>query len=92
MKIHKVINNNVVSILDDKQNEVVVMGRGIAFKKKIGDELDEALIDKRFYMKNENDTHKFMQILNDIPMEHIELTSDIIDYAKHSLEKNLMIH
>lgn len=87
MKIHKVINNNVVSILDDKQNEVVVMGRGIAFKKKIGDELDEALIDKRFYMKNENDTHKFMQILNDIPMEHIELTSDIIDYAKYSLEK-----
>lgn len=89
MKIHKVINNNVVSVLDDKQNEVVVMGRGIAFKKKTGDEVDETLIDKRFYMKNENDTHKFMQILNDIPMEHVELASDIIDYAKVSLEKKL---
>ncbi|HYK73092.1 MAG TPA: CAT RNA binding domain-containing protein, partial [Pseudoneobacillus sp.] len=41
MKIHKVINNNVISVLTENNNEMVVMGRGLAFQKKPGDTVDE---------------------------------------------------
>jgi uncharacterized protein YydD (DUF2326 family) len=35
---HNVLNNNVVTVIDEQQKELVIMGRGIAFKKNTGDE------------------------------------------------------
>lgn len=32
MKIAKVINNNVISVIDENNKELVIMGRGIAFR------------------------------------------------------------
>ncbi|WP_252315859.1 CAT RNA binding domain-containing protein [Sinobaca sp. H24] len=40
MKISKILNNNVVVSVKDKQ-EVIVMGRGIAFNKKVKEDIDE---------------------------------------------------
>ena len=37
MVIKKILNNNVVVTTDENDNEIVVMGRGIAFKKRSGD-------------------------------------------------------
>ena len=39
MRIEKVINNNIISARDDKGVELVVMGRGIGFDKKPGNEI-----------------------------------------------------
>ncbi|GAB7203298.1 hypothetical protein OS31_36500 [Dickeya oryzae] len=38
MKIAKILNNNVVTVIDEQGNEQVVMGRGLAFKKTAGRE------------------------------------------------------
>ena len=35
--IEKVINNNIISAYDESGAEVIVMGRGIGFKKKQGE-------------------------------------------------------
>ncbi|MEC0304942.1 CAT RNA binding domain-containing protein, partial [Terribacillus saccharophilus] len=40
MKIEKILNNSVVVTRNDKNQELVVMGKGLAFKKKIGDPVD----------------------------------------------------
>lgn len=45
MKIAKVINNNVISVIENGK-ELVIMGRGIAFQKRPGDEVDETKIEK----------------------------------------------
>ena len=37
MIIQKVINNNVVSTFDMNNHEVILMGKGIGFRKKAGD-------------------------------------------------------
>lgn len=89
MRIRKIYNNNLASIIDENNNEIIVMGRGLAFGKKVGDEIDETIIDKRFYLDNSNLSDKFKQLLNDIPIEHIELASQIIEYAKKALSKKL---
>ena len=39
MKITRVINNNVVAAVDDESHELVLMGNGIGFGKKLGDEV-----------------------------------------------------
>lgn len=89
MIIHKILNNNVVVILDDKQREQIVMGRGIAFKCKSGDEVDEMLIDKVFTLSNQDMLQKFQELFAEIPMEHMKLSDDIIAYAKTHLGKKL---
>ena len=48
MIIQKVINNNVVSTFDSNGKEVILMGKGIGFRKKTGDELDKTKIEKIF--------------------------------------------
>ncbi|WP_400243845.1 CAT RNA binding domain-containing protein [Niallia sp. JL1B1071] len=53
MKIEKVLNNNAVIAIKDKQ-EVIIIGRGIAFQKHIGDKIDEHLIEKIFTLENED--------------------------------------
>ena len=47
MIIQKVINNNVVSTFDSNGKEVILMGKGIGFRKKTGDELDKTKIEKK---------------------------------------------
>ena len=88
VKIHKIINNNVVMFIDENGNETVAMGRGIAYKKKNGDLIDEKDIDKRFYQsKDKSFIDKFEQIVSIIPAEYIELADDIVQYAKISMNK-----
>ncbi|MBQ6845463.1 MAG: CAT RNA binding domain-containing protein, partial [Agathobacter sp.] len=73
VKIQKILNNNVVQILDDAGKEIIIMGRGIAFKKKVGDFVEEDKIDKRFYLADQKQYERFMQFLDVIPLEYIEL-------------------
>jgi beta-glucoside operon transcriptional antiterminator len=42
MKIAKILNNNVVVVQDERGREQVVMGRGLAFQKRVGEALDTA--------------------------------------------------
>lgn len=89
MIIHKILNNNVVVVLDEKQREQIVMGRGIAFKKKVGDEILKEQVDKTFTMNNQDISTKFQELVADIPLEYMELSDEIIDYAKTHLGKKL---
>ena len=82
MNIQKVINNNVISAFDEKKQEIVIMGRGIGFKAHIGDVVDESRIEKVFRIENENLSRQFQEILQNIPLEHMQLSKDIIAYAK----------
>lgn len=89
MKIDKVINNNIISAYDGEGREVVVMGRGLGFKAKIGQDLAEEKIEKVFRLDSQKSIDNFKALLEDLPLEHIQISSDIIDYAKKSLDKKL---
>ena len=38
MEIKKILNNNVVVSNNELNQEIVVMGRGLAFQKKVGED------------------------------------------------------
>lgn len=50
--IDKVINNNIISAFEESGTEVVVMGRGIGFKKKPGQTVPSEQVEKIFRMKS----------------------------------------
>lgn len=89
MKIYKVINNNVLSAFDEKNQEVVIMGRGIGFKAKAGDSIDESKIEKVFYIENSALSRQFQELISDMPLEHMQISSDIISYAKNECNMKL---
>lgn len=85
MVIKKIFNNNAILAKNPNEQEFVVMGCGIAFKKKLGDKVDESLIEKTFILKHKDASEKFKLLLDDIPTEHVALCYDIIEYAKNIL-------
>ncbi|MGG0174728.1 BglG family transcription antiterminator LicT [Gottfriedia acidiceleris] len=89
MKIAKVINNNVISVLDNQNKELVIMGGGIAYQKRSGDLVDETKIEKIFKLDNKDVTEKFKTLLYDIPLEYMDISERIISYAKEKLGKKL---
>lgn len=89
MKIDRIINNNIVSSLDEKGNEVIVMGRGLGFKKKPGEIIDDKIIEKVFHMENKNASDQFKTLLAEIPIEHVRVSNEIIAYARETLGKEL---
>lgn len=89
MKVEKIINNNVVSTFDDSGMEVVVMGRGIGFGKKTGEPIDKDKIEKIFRIENEEALSRFEQLLANLPLEHLQVSNDIISYAKQKLDVKL---
>ena len=74
MKVEKIINNNIVSSKDYEGNELIVMGCGLGFGKKSGQNIDESKIEK-----------SFKELLKKLPMEYIQVSDEIISYAKDAL-------
>lgn len=88
MRILKVINNNVICSLDENQQEVVIMGKGIGFQKKKGEEVETEKIEKIFRIPRESSS-QFEQLVRDMPYAHMQLAEQVIAYAKEHLGKHL---
>lgn len=86
IKIKRVINNNVVSAMEDNK-EVIYMGSGIAYKKRNGDTFDRALVEKEFVLKDDEQKSKFTELINQISPEIITLSAKVVE----CIEKNSKI-
>lgn len=89
MKIAKILNNNVAVVLGDNGKEQVVMGRGLAFQKHVGDELDAQQIEKVFALQSDTLTGRLSELLSDIPLEVITTSELIIANARQQLGQPL---
>ena len=65
------------------------MGKGIAFKKRVGYKVSKCAIDKIYTLSDKDTLSKFEQLLADISMEYMSLSDDIINKAKVTLGKKL---
>lgn len=88
MRIHKILNNNAIIFLNKTGHEQIAMGAGIAYKRKAGEKVEEALIDKVFSIDDES--NKMLKtLLSDIPIEYFSITEEIVQYAKRHTNKAL---
>ncbi|MEK4063732.1 MULTISPECIES: BglG family transcription antiterminator LicT [Paenibacillus] len=89
MIIEKILNNNVLLTKNQKGKEVIVMGRGISFNKVAGDYVDPEKVDKIFLLNENQFTARLTELLNDIPVAHLELANEIVTYANGVLGTEL---
>lgn len=88
-RIKKVINDNILCAVDEKGGEMIVTGRGIGFKRKTGERLDPALIEKTYRMEGKAEQRKLRELCEQIPLEHLRLTQDLIESIKSRLNTRL---
>lgn len=88
MKIAKIMNNNVVSALDEGNREIIVLGKGIGFQKHNGDLIDEVKVEKIFRL-SEPARSKFEKLVEEIPYEYVSYTDEIVREATETLGMEL---
>lgn len=84
--IEKVINNNIISAYEKSGAEVIVMGRGIGFKKKQGEVVPADQISKIFRIKSRTLAEQFKELLANMPLERVRISDEIISHAKDHLK------
>ncbi|MGM7702230.1 glucose PTS transporter transcription antiterminator GlcT [Pseudalkalibacillus sp. Hm43] len=83
--ILKVLNNNVVIAQSPDEQEAVLIGKGIGFSKKAGDQLESSDADKLYVMKDEEKQHQYKQLVAQVDESIILVMNDIIQYSEQKL-------
>ncbi|HEL2474351.1 TPA: PRD domain-containing protein [Streptococcus suis] len=86
MHIDKVYNNNVVQAIDDQGSELIVMGKGLGFQKKAGEELDTSKIEKTFVLQNDYQQSDLSSLYLQMESSEVEVVNAIINRAEETLE------
>lgn len=81
----KSLNNNLVLVTDEHQEELILFGKGIGFKKKKGDAITPDLIVKIYQMKGSQP----VSILDEISPEVLSVTGKIIQLGEAGLNQKL---
>ncbi|MCU5775261.1 PRD domain-containing protein [Erwiniaceae bacterium BAC15a-03b] len=89
MLIKQILNNNVVSVSDANGGEYILTGRGLGFNASAGDIVDADKVEKTFRLSSHTVSDRFKVLLNEVPVEIIQLTDDIITQAQSSLSHQL---
>ena len=89
LKIKRVLNNNAVISSNSQNGDVLLLGSGIAFQKKAGQEVDPQRVKKTFLLKDKEVQNRFTELMIDVPMAHILVSEKIINYAKIKLGRPL---
>lgn len=89
MIIKQVFNNNIVSSLDERGKELLILGRGIGFNNRVGDVIDDSRVEKIFQLQNEAIYEKFKATLMETPIEIMQVTDDIVSLARRQLNKTI---
>lgn len=88
-QVVKVINNNIVSSTNEKGTEIILRGLGLGFKTVPGDKIDESKVEKIYTITNHETSDKLQELLSQLPLEYVQVCTEIIDYAKSQLNVEL---
>ncbi|MGA4719193.1 glucose PTS transporter transcription antiterminator GlcT [Fictibacillus nanhaiensis] len=92
LQVKKVLNNNVVIAIDSSDEERIVIGKGIGFGKKPGEEILPKQVDKLFVLKDENEQEQYKTLLDSIDEKIVELINDVIVHIRTRFENELNEH
>lgn len=82
MRISRIFNNNVALTQTFAGDEVVVIGRGLAFGKRRGDMVDPTLVEQTFVPDRGTSVESLSGILAEIPSEILGVASDVESLVK----------
>ncbi|GAS82621.1 BglG family transcription antiterminator LicT [Paenibacillus amylolyticus] len=93
MEVVKILNSSIVlARRGEEDKEIIVMGKGIGYRSKLGDVVSEDEIEKIYVLENETISSDLTALMKETPKEYLILADEIISYAKHTLSRHLSDH
>jgi transcriptional antiterminator len=92
LHVKKALNNNVIIGNHPDHGEVVVIGKGIGFNAKSGDQLSLKSIEKLFILTNEQERRQYIQLLPEIDEKLIEVIGEVVMYISQKTQTELNEH
>ena len=77
-RIKRVFTNSVVLGVDQRGQELVLLGRGLGFQGCVGDVVDERLVEKTFVAEGSDTAERIAAFVDEISIEDIEVTEEIV--------------
>lgn len=81
MIIEKFLNNNML-LVNDNHEEMIVMGKGLRFHYKVGDEIRDEDIEKTYVLQDSTNKNGYLQVLENAPDIYLEIVQHIIEMAQ----------
>ncbi|MEW5323113.1 transcription antiterminator [Geobacillus thermoleovorans] len=91
-RVEKTLNNNVLIASHPAYGEVVLLGKGIGFGKKRGDEIAKSAVEKCFVLKNEREQEQYKKLLPELSEEFIALMSEVVHHIQQRVGAPLDEH
>ena len=95
MLVRQILNNNVVSAVDDNGLEVILTGRGLGFNTRNGARIHLHEAEKIFRLQDSGISARFKDLVSEVPIDILQLTADIVSLAhetlKHKLSEGLYV-
>lgn len=92
LQLSKVLNNNVIIGIHPDYQEVVVIGKGIGFNRKAGDQISLSAVEKMFILTNQEEQEQYKQLLPQVDEKLIEIVGEVIHDAEGQLNVPLNQH
>ncbi|MCL6452696.1 MAG: transcription antiterminator [Alicyclobacillus sp.] len=92
--VERVLNNNVLIVRSDREGERILVGKGLGFGAKRGQQIrvDDERIEKRFVLDREENQAHFQQLFATVPPEVVGVAEEIISLASSTLQQSLHEH
>lgn len=89
MIITKIVNNNVIFSKNQNEEDIIITGLGIGFKKNAGEKVDDDKIERTFVLEKDTNKDRLIALLKEIPIEYFCVVDKIVEAAEKKLGKKL---
>ncbi|MBQ9477993.1 MAG: PRD domain-containing protein [Selenomonadaceae bacterium] len=89
MVIRKILNNNVIVTENASGREVVAMGRGIAYKRRVGDKVPPSAVEKIYTISRSDMMDRFKELVASLSIDYLQTANNIIEHAETVLQCRL---
>lgn len=91
MQIKKVLNSSVV-LVSDNGVESILLGKGIGYGRKPGQEINRQPTDRLFVPLTNPEAQRMVELFDSIPEGYLDVTQDIVRDAEQTLNTTLSPH
>ena len=89
MNIKRIYNNNVVMVEKDNGEEMIVLGKGLAFGKKVGETIEEEQIEKIFTLAEKSIGNRLAKLVSEIPAIYLTIAEEIVSMIREKSDLTL---
>ncbi|KGX88126.1 glucose PTS transporter transcription antiterminator GlcT [Pontibacillus litoralis] len=90
--VQRVLNNNVVVANQFNGEEVILIGKGIGFGKKKGEQIAEGTVEKVYRLEDASTQEQYKQLLPQLNEEFIVFMNHIMHHIETRMESKLNEH